>query len=130
MKLKRAESPAGGGTTYVFFCPGCKDHHQVWVGQPGRPSWEFNGDMGRPTFSPSLLITTGCKTSRHKPGDNCWCTYNAENPDQPAPFKCERCHSFVRDGRIQFLTDCTHALAGQTVDLPDLPNGESECRRS
>jgi hypothetical protein len=26
---------------------------------------------------------------------------------------------FVTDGRIQFLGDCTHALAGQTVDLPD-----------
>ena len=23
------------------------------------------------------------------------------------------------DGRIQFLGDCTHHLAGQTVDLPD-----------
>jgi hypothetical protein len=29
------------------------------------------------------------------------------------------CHSFVTDGRIQFLSDCTHELAGQTVDLPD-----------
>ena len=29
------------------------------------------------------------------------------------------CHSFVTNGRIQFLTDSTHALAGQTVDLPD-----------
>jgi len=29
------------------------------------------------------------------------------------------CHSFVTDGRIQFLGDCTHTLAGQTVDLPD-----------
>ncbi len=29
------------------------------------------------------------------------------------------CHSFVRDGRIQFLPDCSHKLAGQTVDLPD-----------
>ena len=29
------------------------------------------------------------------------------------------CHSFVTDGRIQFLGDCTHKLAGQTVDLPD-----------
>jgi len=33
-----------------------------------------------------------------------------------------RCHSFVRDGRIEFLSDCTHALKGQTVDLPDLPD--------
>ena len=29
------------------------------------------------------------------------------------------CHSIVTDGKIQFLADCTHALAGQTVDLPD-----------
>jgi hypothetical protein len=28
------------------------------------------------------------------------------------------CHSFVTDGRIQFLGDCTHALANQTFDLP------------
>lgn len=31
------------------------------------------------------------------------------------------CHSFVTDGRIQFLADCTHDLAGLTVDLPDFP---------
>jgi hypothetical protein len=31
------------------------------------------------------------------------------------------CHSFVTDGKIQFLSDCTHALAGQTVALPDWP---------
>jgi len=34
-----------------------------------------------------------------------------------------RCHSFVVDGRIQFLQDSEHELAGQTVDLPD-PNPE------
>ncbi len=28
------------------------------------------------------------------------------------------CHTFVTDGRIQFLGDCTHVMAGQTVDLP------------
>ena len=32
------------------------------------------------------------------------------------------CHSFVTDGRIQFLGDCTHSLAGQTVDLPEFPS--------
>ncbi len=30
-----------------------------------------------------------------------------------------RCHSFVKDGKIQYLKDCWHKLAGQTVDLPD-----------
>jgi hypothetical protein len=29
------------------------------------------------------------------------------------------CHSFITDGRIQFLGDCTHRLAGQTVPIPD-----------
>jgi len=45
-----------------------------------------------------------------------------------------RCHSYVTDGRIQFLNDCTHDLAGQTVDLPEYlknlevesPNGKEE----
>lgn len=27
------------------------------------------------------------------------------------------CHSFVFDGEIRFLGDCTHALAGKTVPL-------------
>lgn len=34
------------------------------------------------------------------------------------------CHSFIRDGQIQFLSDCTHALAGQTVPLPAWPDDE------
>ncbi len=33
------------------------------------------------------------------------------------PGKDEVCHSFVTDGQIQFLGDCTHKLAGQTVPL-------------
>jgi hypothetical protein len=32
-----------------------------------------------------------------------------------------RCHTFITDGRVQFLADCTHELARQTLDLPDLP---------
>jgi hypothetical protein len=36
-----------------------------------------------------------------------------------APGQPVVCHSFVTDGRIQFLEDCTHELAGQTVDLPE-----------
>jgi hypothetical protein len=29
------------------------------------------------------------------------------------------CHSFITEGKIQFLTDCKHALAGKTVDIPE-----------
>jgi hypothetical protein len=38
------------------------------------------------------------------------------NANPPSPL----CHSFVRDGRIEFLSDCTHSLAGQTVELPEI----------
>ena len=60
------------------------------------PSWEFNGDYDKPTFRPSILMTT---------------TYNGKDV-------C--CHSFVTNGKIQFLSDCNHELAGQTIELPDL----------
>lgn len=32
------------------------------------------------------------------------------------------CHCFIVAGQWQFLGDCTHELAGQTVDLPLLPD--------
>jgi hypothetical protein len=86
-----------------------------------RSIWGIGADFERPTFSPSVLVTSGHYMASHKPGDRCWCDWNRENPDQQV-FNCTRCHSFVRDGRIQFLNDSTHALAGQTVDVPDLPD--------
>ncbi|WP_375495931.1 DUF6527 family protein [uncultured Nostoc sp.] len=84
---------------YLFDCPGCGNCHAPYI----RPfknevgaSWTFNGDLEKPTFQPSILATV-------------------ERTDG----KTMVCHSFVIDGRIQFLSDCTHALAGQTVDVPE-----------
>jgi len=51
---------------------------------------------------------------------NCYCNWNERYPDDPIDWTCQVCHSFVTDGRIQFLGDCTHNLAGQTVDLPEI----------
>jgi hypothetical protein len=31
------------------------------------------------------------------------------------------CHYFIREGRIEFCSDSKHDLAGQSVELPDLP---------
>jgi hypothetical protein len=36
------------------------------------------------------------------------------------PAESTRCHIFVRDGKIQFLNDCTHELAGKTVPMEPL----------
>lgn len=88
----------GQGGRLFFHCPGCDMAHAVTVGEGAGPRWGFNGDYERPTFSPSVLVT-------YPWGD---------------PPVEKRCHSFVREGRIEFLSDCTHNLAGQTVALePD-----------
>lgn len=102
------------GGSLMFFCPGCQEAHAV-----STPGWTFNGDVEKPTFVPSILVRSGHYA---KATDSCWCTYNKEHPENPTTFKCYQCHSFVTNGRIQFLGDSTHALANQTVDLPDLPD--------
>lgn len=109
--LNRAE-----GGRIGFRCPGCNDVHYVVAHSSAQPGWMWNGDMVRPTIQPSILVTSGHYASGHS-GD-CWCTYHAAHPDEPAGFSCYRCHSYVTNGHIQFLNDCTHALAGQTVPLP------------
>ncbi len=89
-KIKRL-SPADD--RLFFNCPGCNEEHAV------NTTWQFNNDDDKPTFSPSILVT-GWKP----------------NKDIGEPFTC---HSFIKDGKIQFLSDCTHSLANQTVDLID-----------
>jgi hypothetical protein len=81
--------------TFLFFCPGCKCGHVFRV-----PPWTFNGDTEKPTVGGSVLVYP------HK---------------STPPFRDTlRCHSFITDGKIQFLADCEHELKNQTVDLPDL----------
>lgn len=78
-----------------FECPGCGYGHSFRVdAAAGKPNWAWNGSFTSPTFSPSLLV----------------------NKDLPS----QRCHSFVREGKIQFLDDCFHVLRGQTVELPEV----------
>jgi len=73
---------------YHYICPGCGYIHAL------SPNvHKFNGDLDKPTFSPSLLQN----------------------------FSPERiCHSYIMDGKIQFLNDCWHSLKGQTVELPEM----------
>jgi len=99
-KLRRPENTElwdkhYGGKSWFFKCPGCKEDHVIIEGK-----WQFNGDINSPTFSPSLLVQGTSK----------------DNPDY------FRCHSFIRNGMIQFLSDCTHELKGQTVTLLDISN--------
>lgn len=108
----------------TFWCPGCNKSHQIRVGEGSGPRWQWNNDVDKPTFTPSILVTNGHYSPRWD-GTSCWCTYNKEHPDD-ATFNCSCCHSFITDGNIQFLSDCSHALAGQTVPLPTYPNPDNK----
>ncbi len=103
------------GGLLLFWCPGCDGAHGLNIGQGPGPRWGFNGDHARPTFTPSVLVRgtqpiTDAERDAILRGEKI----------EPRPLVC---HSFVTDGQIQFLGDCTHALAGQTVPLPDFDEG-------
>jgi hypothetical protein len=106
---------------FVFYCPGCLCLHSIPYEGDHERLWTWDGNTEKPTFAPSLLVNSGHYIPGHA-GD-CWCDYNEGSRargEREAPFKCERCHSFIRSGQIEFLSDCTHSLAGQTVDVPVL----------
>lgn len=85
------------GVDLSFFCPACGYPHNIVV--DGSRGWKFNGDMECPDVSPSICLTA-------EYGDN---------------RESQICHSFIRNGEWQFLNDCTHNMAGQTVPVPDYP---------
>jgi hypothetical protein len=77
---------------YEYMCLGCGYTHVFGLrGEGGHHSW--NGDYDSPTVSPSLV-------QNFVPGT--------------------MCHSYIKNGHIQYLSDCTHALAGKTIELPDI----------
>lgn len=99
------------GDRLTFYCPGCERTHSINI------TWDFNQNFDRPTIQPSILVRSGHYLDGK---DSCWCTFNEEHKDDPAPFICFQCHSFITDGMIIYLSDSTHHLAGKTVELPEL----------
>lgn len=93
-----------------FWCPGCQEVHAVPV-----PRWQWNGDRERPTLIPSVKISSGHYADGHT--GTCWCTYNTEHADEPAPFKCGICHFHLTNGVLAYCADSTHAYANKHVEL-------------
>lgn len=88
MVTRYVEGP-DGDHRLLFWCHGCDQPHQVRVaGKAG--VWSWNGDRMKPTLSPSIKVTDG---------------------------QGRICHSFLKDGQLEFLPDSTHRLAGETVPL-------------
>lgn len=125
MGVKTVEVHSDGQPSgeWLIQCPGCKFGHSFNIkpnadnGVGGcKPTWTFNGDVYKPTFRASLLVryTKRLTEEEHT-------RIMAGEKVTPVDMVC---HSFVTDGKIEFLSDCTHALAGQTVELPDIDWGD------
>lgn len=119
-KLLRSD-PAG---RIMFWCPGCNEEHVVRVGAGTGPGWGYNGNPDAPTFTPSILVRAVRIDGGDEELDRILDSYKL--PEEREKMLADKrintvCHSFVTDGRIQFLNDCTHAMAGQTVALPEYP---------
>jgi hypothetical protein len=81
---------------HEHWCPGCDAMHLIAVETPfsNGAQWTWDGNAELPTFSPSVNV---------------------------GPGTAFQCHYFIRAGKIEFCNDCHHALAGQTIDLPNIP---------
>ena len=90
--LRRAEG------RYMHWCPGCNRMHPLPDG------WTFNGDVNRPTFTPSFKHTIG------------------QNPDG----SFITCRYILTNGVLNFCNDCHHPLSGKPVPLPELPEHATE----
>jgi hypothetical protein len=163
----------------MTYCPACEQAHAFTVevfdrhdgkgkythradGSP-QPVWQWDGNLERPTFSPSMLAyytvhlcppdyvhsevckdygTDACThighgiewlnpdgslrrvsidDDRDNPPEGVTEVYTSGLPHVADPAY-GNCHSFLKDGQWQFLSDCAHAMAGQTVDMVPLPN--------
>ena len=79
---------------YMYYCVGCLEEHAFGIKAENTGGHHsFNMDLDNPTVSPSLL-------QNFTPG--------------------KTCHSFIRNGKIQYLGDCWHWKKGKTITLPDI----------
>jgi len=87
----------GAATHVILNMPGPLPYRHIPVilkgTRAGTNCWTWNGDTEKPTLKPSIRTRGG---------------------------KGVVCHTFVNDGKVKFLTDCSHELAGQTLDLLDV----------
>jgi hypothetical protein len=65
----------------------------------GTTCWSWNRDVNFPTFHPSVLVEVNYTEVERK------------------DF---RCHSFINDGKVQFLGDSSHEYAGREIELLDM----------
>jgi hypothetical protein len=79
---------------YIFFCPACQENHVIsTVETECSMGHRLEGTLAQPTIIPSIL------------------SHGDKSVGKP------RCHSFITKGKIKFMRDSGHAMAGKTVTL-------------
>jgi hypothetical protein len=98
-----------GSQRYFHWCPACESLHPL----PDH-GWTFNGDVHRPSFSPSfkqgglrMVIVNGCWNGEYHRGAD----------GKPLDGTC---HYFITDGLIQFCGDSWHGRS-DIVAMPVIP---------
>lgn len=74
-----------------FYCPGCLCLHEARI-DATPGAVAWTGTVMKPTFHPSIR-SRGRKT----------------------------CRVFVTSGKLQYLAECDHIYAGQTIEMVDIP---------
>lgn len=104
-RVLRQTMPAknGNGPTLYYRCY-CGSGHSIGILPAGslspRYRWSWDGNADVPTFTPSINAFSSGIPTEGIPG---W-----------------RCHHYVKDGKIEYLNDCTHEFAGVTLPMIDL----------
>lgn len=84
-----------GNGYFSHYCAGCKQMHSfrtIGTEMEPKPLWQFNGNMERPTFTPSMR------------------------------WHGDQCHYVLTDGIMNYQPDCAHELKGTKVPLQAIPD--------
>lgn len=85
----------------AIYCPVCKENHYIpadGVPLKNGSKWSFNGDYEKPTISPSINL-------------------HACNNDGRIVY---RCHFYIKNGYIEYCSDCSHNMKNKTIELPEI----------
>jgi hypothetical protein len=93
------------GNRIYHYCPACEHAHGITANTPD--GWVFNNDPEKPTFSPSVRVTSTRPKKKHDGTEE--------------TVEITTCHYFLNNGVLEYCSDSPHALAGKSVPLPDWP---------
>lgn len=98
--------------TYTFKCPAGHIHYiNTKVHNNSNAQWGFNGNLDKPTFTPSINEKAGQYVDSCTEEERKWYT------EHNLGFIC---HFIITDGKIKFCADCTHGLANTTVEMMEI----------